>query len=81
VKVDSPLTGIARKDYGSATEPYGKVGYEANQGTVGRNPCKIRPGIVLSISELPPSLVRNPRYAANRHPDLMALKVHDLGMM
>lgn len=74
MRVDSPLTEIARKYYGSATEPYGRVSYEANKGTVGRNPCNIRPGIVLSIPE-------HPTYAANRHPDPTALKVHGLGMV
>jgi len=82
VSVDGPQTEIAREYSGSATEPCKRVSYAANKGTVGKNACTIRPGIVLAIPELPPSLrKRGPTYAANRHPDLMALKVHDLGMM
>jgi hypothetical protein len=82
VRVDGPLAEIAREYSGSASGPCKRVSYAANKGTVGKNPCTIRPGIVLSIPELPPSLKkRSPTYAANRHPDLTALRVHGRGMV
>ena len=50
------LSGIAQKYYGHATREYWMVIYEANKAVIGDNPGLIKPGVELTIPELPLAL-------------------------
>ena len=50
---DETLSHLSLKYYGSATEPYWRIIYEANKETIGDNPNHVRAGLVLNIPELP----------------------------
>ena len=53
---DESLSHLALKYYGSAYEPYWRVIYEANKETIGDNPGRVRPGMVIKIPVLPEEL-------------------------
>ena len=53
---EETLSHLSLKYYGHATRPYWMVIYEANKEVIGDNPALVRPGLVLNIPELPPSL-------------------------
>ncbi len=56
IQSDETLSGIAQKYYGHATREYWMVIYEANKAVIGDNPGLIKPGVELTIPELPPAL-------------------------
>ena len=56
LKPDDTLSHVALKYYGSATEPYWRLIYEANKAVIGDNPGRVRPGMVLKIPVLPDSM-------------------------
>lgn len=53
VAADETLSHISLKYYGSAVKDKWMIIYEANKATIGDNPNRIRPGMVLKIPELP----------------------------
>ena len=56
LKPDETLSHVALKYYGSATDPYWRLIYEANKVVIGDNPSRVRPGMVLKIPVLPDSM-------------------------
>jgi nucleoid-associated protein YgaU len=56
LKADETLSHVSLKYYGSATEPYWRLIYDANKGVIGDNPSRVRPGMVLQIPVLPDSM-------------------------
>jgi phage tail protein X len=53
---DETLSHLALKYYGHATPPYWQLIYEANKETIGDNPNRVRPGLLIKIPELPAEL-------------------------
>ena len=56
---DETLSHLSLKYYGSATEPYWRLIYEANKATIGDNPNHVREGLVLNIPELPADMKKD----------------------
>lgn len=50
------LSHLALKYYGSATEAYWRVIYEANKALIGPNPAAVKPGMVIKVPVLPEAL-------------------------
>ncbi len=59
VAADETLSHLSLKYYGSAAKPYWMVIYDANKGTIGDNPNRIRAGMELVIPELPADLKKD----------------------
>lgn len=53
VKSGDTLSHISLQYYGSATEPYWRVIYEANKEIIGDDPNKVKRGLELAIPQLP----------------------------
>ncbi|KAA3644861.1 MAG: hypothetical protein DWQ07_15780 [Chloroflexi bacterium] len=56
---DETLSHLSLKYYGSATEPYWRLIYDANKATIGDNPNHVVPGIELRIPELPEDMKKD----------------------
>jgi hypothetical protein len=51
---DETLSHLATKYYGHAAKPYWMLIYEANKGTIGDDPNRVRRGMKINIPVLPP---------------------------
>ena len=56
---EETLSHLSLKYYGSATEPYWRIIYEANKATIGDNPNHVRAGLVLNIPQLPADMKKD----------------------